>query len=64
MHLAGSIGQAQRPAAKLKGIVPASRLTEYTDRVISDFKTHKARARASWSTPTAWARAALCPTPS
>ncbi|AIZ44221.1 ferredoxin--nitrite reductase [Deinococcus radiopugnans] len=41
VHLAGSIGQAQRTGSKLKGIVPATRLTEYTDRVLSDFKAHK-----------------------
>ncbi len=42
VHLAGSIGQAERVGAKLKGAVPAERLTEYTDKVISDFKAHKA----------------------
>ncbi|MHA0036093.1 nitrite/sulfite reductase [Deinococcus sp. PESE-13] len=41
VHLAGSIGQAQRTGTKLRGIVPAERLTEYTDRVISDFKANK-----------------------
>ncbi|GAA4022151.1 nitrite/sulfite reductase [Deinococcus rubellus] len=41
VHLAGSIGQAERVGAKLKGAVPAERLTEYTDKVISDFKAHK-----------------------
>mgnify|MGYP002652069999 FL=1 len=41
VHLAGSIGQAQRTGTKLKGIVPAERLTEYTDKVISDFKANK-----------------------
>ncbi len=42
VHLAGSIGQAERLGAKLKGVVPAERLTEYTDKVISEFKAHKA----------------------
>ncbi|SEJ50438.1 sulfite reductase (ferredoxin) [Deinococcus reticulitermitis] len=42
VHLAGSIGQAQRTGTKLRGIVPATRLTEYTDRVLSDFGAHKA----------------------
>lgn len=41
VHLAGSIGQAERLGAKLKGIVPATRLTEYTDKVLSDFKANK-----------------------
>ncbi len=41
VHLAGSIGQAQRTGTKLRGIVPAERLTEYTDKVISDFKANK-----------------------
>ena len=41
VHLAGSIGQAERLGAKLKGVVPAERLTEYTDKVISEFKAHK-----------------------
>ncbi|RJF71353.1 nitrite/sulfite reductase [Deinococcus cavernae] len=41
VHLAGSIGQAQRTGTKLKGIVPAERLTEYTDRVLRDFKANK-----------------------
>jgi len=41
VHLAGSIGQAQRTGTKLRGVVPAERLTEYTDRVIADFKSHK-----------------------
>lgn len=42
VHLAGSIGQAQRTGTKLRGIVPAERLTEYTDRVLTDFKANKA----------------------
>lgn len=41
VHLAGSIGQAQRLGTKLKGIVPATRLAEYTDKVLSDFKAGK-----------------------
>ena len=41
VHLAGSIGQAQRTGTKLRGVVPAARLTEYTDRVIGDFKVGK-----------------------
>lgn len=46
VHLAGSIGQAQRTGTKLKGIVPAVRLTEYTDRILSDFKAHKAEGES------------------
>lgn len=41
VHLAGSLGQAQRTGTKLRGVVPAERLTEYTDKVISDFKRYK-----------------------
>ncbi|AWN22591.1 ferredoxin--nitrite reductase [Deinococcus irradiatisoli] len=41
VHLAGSLGQAERLGAKLKGSVPAERLTEYTDKVISEFKANK-----------------------
>ncbi len=41
VHLAGSIGQAHRTGAKLKGVVPATRLNEYTDAVLSDFKANK-----------------------
>lgn len=41
VHLAGSIGQAQRTGTKLKGIVPATRLTEYTHKVLADFKANK-----------------------
>lgn len=41
VHLAGSIGQAQRTGTKLRGIVPAERLTEYTDHVLTDFKANK-----------------------
>ncbi|SMB90913.1 nitrite/sulfite reductase [Deinococcus hopiensis] len=41
VHLAGSIGQAQRTGTKLKGAVPAERLNEYTDAVLSDFQAGK-----------------------
>ncbi|ADV67576.1 nitrite/sulfite reductase [Deinococcus maricopensis] len=41
VHLAGSIGQAQRTGNKLKGVVPAVRLTEYTEGVLRDFRAHK-----------------------
>jgi sulfite reductase (ferredoxin) len=41
VHLAGSLGQAERLGAKLRGFVPAERLTEYTDAVLGDFKAHK-----------------------
>ncbi|WP_288482174.1 nitrite/sulfite reductase [uncultured Deinococcus sp.] len=41
VHLAGSIGQAQRTGTKLRGVVPAERLTEYTDKVLGDFKANK-----------------------
>ncbi|AZI42451.1 nitrite/sulfite reductase [Deinococcus psychrotolerans] len=46
VHLAGSIGQAERVGAKLRGVVPADRLTEYTDKVLSDFKANKAAAES------------------
>lgn len=46
VHLAGSLGQAERVGAKLKGVVPAERLTEYTDKVLSDFKANKEAAES------------------
>ncbi|MBZ9753112.1 nitrite/sulfite reductase [Deinococcus sp. HMF7620] len=42
VHLAGSIGQAQRTGTKLRGAVPAERLNEYTEAVLSDFQAGKA----------------------
>ncbi|BDP42304.1 ferredoxin--nitrite reductase [Deinococcus aetherius] len=41
VHLAGSIGQAQRTGDKLKGFVPAVRLNEYTEAVLGDFRSGK-----------------------
>jgi len=41
VHLAGSIGQAQRTGTKLKGVVPAVRLNEYAEAVLSDFQAGK-----------------------
>ncbi|ACO46333.1 nitrite/sulfite reductase [Deinococcus deserti] len=41
VHLAGSIGQAQRTGTKLKGAVPAERLNEYTEAVLADFSANK-----------------------
>ncbi|THF88228.1 nitrite/sulfite reductase [Deinococcus sp. KSM4-11] len=41
VHLAGSIGQAQRTGTKLKGAVPAERLNEYTDAVLAEFQANK-----------------------
>ncbi|ABF45702.1 Ferredoxin--sulfite reductase [Deinococcus geothermalis DSM 11300] len=41
VNLAGSIGQAQRTGTKLKGFVPAVRLNEYTEAVLSDFRANK-----------------------
>ncbi|PNY82587.1 nitrite/sulfite reductase [Deinococcus koreensis] len=41
VHLAGSIGQAQRTGTKLKGAVPAERLNDYSEAVLSDFRDHK-----------------------
>jgi sulfite reductase (ferredoxin) len=41
VHLAGSIGQAQRTGTKLKGVVPAVRLNDYTEAVLEDFRSGK-----------------------
>ncbi|MFC4425753.1 nitrite/sulfite reductase [Deinococcus navajonensis] len=41
VHLAGSIGQAQRTGTKLKGSVSAERLNEYTEAVLTDFRAGK-----------------------
>lgn len=41
VHLAGSIGQAQRTGTKLKGVVPAVRLNEYAGAVLADFQANK-----------------------
>ncbi|WP_034384785.1 nitrite/sulfite reductase [Deinococcus sp. YIM 77859] len=41
VHLAGSIGQAQRTGTKLKGFVPGTRLNEYTEAVLADFRANK-----------------------
>lgn len=46
VHLAGSIGQAHRTGTKLKGAVPAERLNEYTDAVLTDFEANKAPAES------------------
>ncbi|GMA17457.1 nitrite/sulfite reductase [Deinococcus metallilatus] len=41
VHLAGSIGEAQRTGDKLKGFVPAVRLNEYVEAVLGDFRSGK-----------------------
>lgn len=41
VHLAGSLGQAQRTGTKLKGVVPATRLSEYAGAVLADFQANK-----------------------
>ncbi|WP_221090346.1 nitrite/sulfite reductase [Deinococcus aquaedulcis] len=41
VHLAGSIGQAQRTGTKLKGAVPAEQLNAYTEAVLADFQANK-----------------------
>ncbi|GGK86511.1 nitrite/sulfite reductase [Deinococcus radiotolerans] len=41
VHLAGSIGQAQRTGTKLKGAVPAEQLNAYAAAVLADFQAHK-----------------------
>ncbi len=41
VHLAGSIGQAQRTGTKLKGAVPAERLNEYAAAVLAEFQANK-----------------------
>ncbi|PTA69620.1 nitrite/sulfite reductase [Deinococcus arcticus] len=41
VHLAGSIGQAQRTGTKLKGAVPAEALSAYTEAVLADFQAGK-----------------------
>lgn len=41
VHLAGSIGQAQRTGTKLKGAVPAEQLNAYAEAVLTDFQANK-----------------------
>ena len=41
VHLAGSIGQAQRTGTKLKGAVPAEQLNAYAEAVLADFQANK-----------------------
>ncbi len=41
VHLGGSLGEAQRLGHKLKGRVPATRLNEYTERVLTDYKRNR-----------------------
>jgi len=41
VHLGGSLGQAQRLGAKLKGRIPAAQLTQYVDGVLEQFETQK-----------------------
>ncbi|WP_155297820.1 nitrite/sulfite reductase [Deinococcus kurensis] len=41
VHLAGSIGQAQRTGTKLKGAVPAEQLSAYAEAVLADFQANK-----------------------
>ncbi|PYE56598.1 nitrite/sulfite reductase [Deinococcus yavapaiensis] len=41
VHLAGSLGEAQRVGIKLKGRVKATELHLYTERVLADFRAHR-----------------------
>lgn len=41
VHLAGSLGEAQRLGAKLKGRVKATELNAYTEGVLRDFRAHR-----------------------
>jgi len=41
VHLGGSLGQAQRLGAKLRGRIPTAQLTQYVDGVLEQFEAQK-----------------------